>query len=174
MARKYRSWDVVAQVWLAAVCPPAVPRGPQPPSPGTHQLRQSCSLTRAADRRARCPWLLLFKSYIVIQRPSCDTPSELLGTWLRQRGRHHSYPEVKSRKARARAPRAHGAEDTRCKASAVTRLIPKLHFVCFLSCRVNILKISFKRKKFFIHQRQKQVSYVHTCFVSWVCSHFGH
>lgn len=31
---------------------------------------------------------------------------------------------------------------------------------------MNILKISFKRKKFFIHQRQKQVSSAYACFVS--------
>jgi hypothetical protein len=39
---------------------------------------------------------------------------------------------------------------------------------CLVFYRVNILKISFKRKKFFIHQRQKQVSFVCACFVPCV------
>lgn len=39
---------------------------------------------------------------------------------------------------------------------------------CFAFYRVNILKISFKRKKFFIHQRQKQVSSAHACCVCCV------
>lgn len=43
-----------------------------------------------------------------------------------------------------------------------------LFVLCFVIYRVNILKISFKRKKFFIHQRQKQVSCMHACFVSCV------
>lgn len=42
----------------------------------------------------------------------------------------------------------------------------------FLSFRVNILKISFKRKKFFIQQRQKHVSNHLTFFVQVVTFSF--
>lgn len=41
-------WTWVCQ---AAVCPLPAPHCPQLSSPGTHQLRQSCSITKAADSR---------------------------------------------------------------------------------------------------------------------------
>lgn len=99
--------------------------------------------------------------------------SELLGMQLRLQACCYSYRRVNSRKRRACAPHGHGVEDTCCEASAASQLIPMCILYVSFFCRVNILKISFKRKKFFIHQRQKQVSYVYACFVSCVFSHFS-
>lgn len=96
--------------------------------------------------------------------------SQLLGVWPKWWGRHHFYWS-KLREAK-NSPSPGSWSRRRTLGGIGYSQADPCFFVCFIFCRVNILKISFKRKKFFIHQRQKQVSSIYACFVScfWAVS----
>lgn len=135
----------------------------------TSSCRAAVPQKQLTVKRAHCLWFSFFKSYIITQWPSCDTRLQP-ATWsLAEAMGPPSFLHWRE-PLEAEHPGHHdpGIEGAHWEVSATAQLTPDMLFCvfCFIFCRVNILKISFKRKKFFIHQRQKQVSSVYARSVS--------